>query len=391
MTASASFLRRAARAALCSLLIGLVLGCGISRAGDDDDRRDDDRAVLTFSTVGDSRQDPVSFDPTAPLTAQDAIWLQNSKAFARILRGVQAQRAQLLFFNGDMIMGYGHAVAPADTSVATVVKSDLMQFYRQYAFWRGMVAPLMEAGTYVVPVAGNHETQWKAAGKKAQVANEDAWRANMGDLILDTARFAAIVGMPPANVNVANNGPYDGYASDQSKLSYSFDVGDAHFAVINTDPYGADGHAPVGWLTQDLAAAQGRGAKHFFVFGHKPAYTYYYGDKLPASPSGLDAADVAARDRFWALIEQYGATYFCGHEHIFHMSQPKGAAWQVIVGSGGSPFEAKPTDVTVAPTDRSYAWATVKVHRSGKVTISAWGFDDQYGPTRLLKRITLPR
>src|ERR1700675_4248719 len=72
---------------------------------------DDDRGViLTFSTVGDSRQDPVTFDlTTAPLTPQDAIWLQNTKAWSRIMRSIQAQKSNLLFFNGDMVMGYGNA------------------------------------------------------------------------------------------------------------------------------------------------------------------------------------------------------------------------------------------------------------------------------------------
>lgn len=357
-----------------------------------DEPEDHDPVVLKFSTVGDSRQDPVTFDPTTgPLTGQDRIWLQNSKAWSRIMRSIEDEKSSLLFFNGDMIMGYGLAGPTASNSVADVVGSDLMAFYRQYAFWRGMVAPLMEAGTYVVPVAGNHEVQSKPLGKKAQVENENAWRANMGDLIIDTARFKAIVGAEATNVNVQNNGVYDGLATDQSQLSYSFDVGDVHFAVINTDPVGKDNVAPAGWLATDFSAATARGAKHFFAFGHKPAYTYYFGTNTPPNPgiSGLDKIP-ASRDAFWNVIEQYHATYFCGHEHEFNMMQPKGAAWQVIVGSGGSPFDAKPGEVTLNPaTDRTYAWATVAIHRSGKVTLTARGFSDAFGPTHTLKRIKL--
>jgi len=360
----------------------------------DDEREARDPVVLSFSTVGDSRQDPVAFDPTsAPLSGQDKIWLQNSKAWSRIMRSVEAQKSKLLFFNGDMIMGYGLAGPTPSNSVADVVSSDLMAFYRQYAFWRGTVAPLMEAGTYVVPVAGNHEVQSKPLGKKAQVENENAWRANMGDLIIDGARFKAIVGTDATNVNVQNNAAYDGLSTDQSQLSYSFDVGDSHFAIVNTDPVNNDGVAPAGWLASDLGAATGRGAKHFFVFGHKPAYTYYFGTNAPANPgiAGLDKLP-ASRDAFWNLIEQYGATYFCGHEHVFNMMQPRGGAWQVLVGSGGSPFDAKPGEVTLnSDSDRAYAWATVKVRRSGKVDIAAYGFSDSFGPTRLLKQVTLDR
>lgn len=404
----------------CGLALGLLAATAFlpavpARAGDDgynfaarDQVRDIDRdadrdwrdpVVLKFSTVGDSRQDPVNFDPTsAPLSGQDKMWLQNTKAWSRIIRSVEAQASDFLFFNGDMIMGFGTAGLPADTStVGAIVGSDLVKFYTEYAFWRGMATELLETGTYVVPVPGNHEVQSKPAGKKAQLVNENAWRANMGDLILDTARFQELFNETPTNANLGNNGALDGLSTDQTQLSFSFDFHGSHFTVINTDPVGKDSHAPTQWLAADLAAAKARGLKHFFVFGHKPAYTYYFGAPptapLPSSPAGLDN-DIAARDAFWQVIEQYGATYFCGHEHIFHMSQPLagtgGKAWQILVGSGGSPFEAAPTDTTVSATDRLYAWATVRVHQSGKVEVTAYGFDDQYGPTKKLQAITLP-
>jgi hypothetical protein len=387
---------------ICILVATAFVPAASSLARDGDDRDDDanDPVVLSFSAVGDSRQDPVSPDPTTvPVSGQDKIWLQNTKAWSRIMRSVQSQKPNLFFFNGDMIMGYGKAGLPANVStVPAIVGSDLVQFYTQYAFWRGMVTFLLETGTYVIPVPGNHETQSKALGKKAQPENEDAWRANMGDLILDTARFSDLFNELPTNVNVGNNASADGLSTNQAQLSYSFDFHGSHFAVINTDPVGKDAHAPTAWLASDLLSASSRGLKHLFVFGHKPAFTYYYGanpaSPLPAAPSGLDN-DVVARDAFWRVIEQYGATYFCGHEHIFHISRPLagrgGSAVQVLVGSGGSPFEAKPTDVTVSETDRVYAWATVKVRRSGRVQITAYGFDDQFDATTVLQKITLPR
>jgi hypothetical protein len=143
------FSRRFARALSCAALLlplhGLDAAAATSCLSADNQgtmdsscarEKDHDRdVILSFSTVGDSRQDPVSADPTQlPLSAQDAQWLQNTKAWSRIMSEVQ---------------GRG---------------SELVQFYTQYAFWRGMVAPLMEGGTYVVPVPGNHETQCKACG-----------------------------------------------------------------------------------------------------------------------------------------------------------------------------------------------------------------------------------
>jgi len=354
---------------------------------------DSDPVVLRFSTIGDSRLNPDDIDPSmAPVSGQDRIWQQNSRALTRILRSIQAQHAQLLLFNGDMINGYGKAVVPTDvSSVKAIVESDLVQTYRQYAYWRGMVAGIMETGTYVVPVAGNHETQWRAAGKLAQPENEAAWRANMGDLIIDAPRMQAIAGEAPSHIDTADHAALDGLSSDQSQLSYSFDLKDTHFAILSTDPTGNDSHAPTAWLQADLDAARARGIKRLFVFGHKPAFTYYYNTDpahpLPADPSDL-ANDTAARDAFWKVIETHGATYFCGHQHIYHLSK-HGTAWQVMVGSGGSPFDAKPDNKTLAATDRYYAWATVSVHASGKTILEAWGFDDRFGPLRKLRTLRL--
>lgn len=377
-----------------------------------------DPVILTFASVGDSRQDPIAPDSsTLPVSQQDQIWLENTKAWSRIIRSIQSQKANMLFFNGDMVMGYGNGVPlPKTTNVGGVwtpasltgisgLTTDTTDFYAQYGYWRGMVSGLMETGTYVVPVPGNHETQCKACGKIATVGNESIWRENMGDLIMDTTRFSSILGAAPDFYD-PNNHPAIGdalsatadptktYTTDQSKLSYSFDFKGCHFAVVNTDATGVDGRAPADWLANDFAAASARGATHFFVFGHKPAYTYKFtgiGSKL----SGLDATSIPFRDAFWNVIEQYHATYFTGHEHIFNMQQPLSAtigataAWQVLVGSGGSPFET--ATATPNPNDRKYAWANVRVFQSGKVEIDAYGFDENFGPTQLLQTVTLPQ
>ncbi len=308
-----------------------------------------DPVILTFSTVGDSRQDPLKPDPslkktdmigvgncqvpyaisngatppvynntgTTPnpgLSGQDCKWLQNSTALSRIMRTIQAQKSQLLFFNGDMIMGYAKAGVPvtrntANTAAAAssevaitspavtdVLNSDIMQVYKQYGFWRGMVATLMETGTYVVPVPGNHETQCSRCGKTAQVENENAWRDNMGDLILDTTRFTTLVGTAATNFS-NSSGSADSLTTDQSQLSYSFDVGQSHFAIINTDPVGHDGYAPTTWLEADLTAAEARGTKRNFVFGHKAAYFYAYTGSAPSPTSTSEITTTTEYDQ----------------------------------------------------------------------------------------------
>ena len=247
----------------------------------------------------------------------------------------------------------------------------------------------------MLPVPGNHEVQLKTklpSGdvlKTACLPGEIAWRDNMGDLILDTNRWHAAHHAVPAawSVEHAPRIGQDDVQTDQRQLSYSFDFADLHFAVVNTDAVGADSHAPVRWLTEDLTAAQARGVKRQFVFGHKMAFTYHYSDKT--KPKGLDVFP-EHQHAFWRVMEEFAATYFCGHEHIYHAMQPTaasgGRAWQVIVGAGGSPFEAKPGD-SANLNDRQYSWALVKVHRSGRVVMEVSGFDENFGPTHRLESI----
>jgi hypothetical protein len=428
-----------------------------------------DPVVFSFATVGDSRTDPAAPDPTTllpnntgTLLPQDRFWLQNTKAFARILRTVSSQKPNLLFFNGDMIYAYGRPVLPtvtgtgsAGTSGAAVsatsvfsstdlnptdwlvgattantnvtISPDFVADYAQYGYWRGMVANMFETGTYVIPVPGNHETQCAAtkypysattpnpncaSGTHAYKENENLWRANMGDLVSDlvtNTRFSAVTGVAassvaglssasPAPVAGGNNGSITG---DQTDLTYSFDVATAgglmHFAIVNTDPSGADGTAPAAWLATDFAAAKSRGAVKFFVFGHKPAWTYQYGGHGTVGAAGLDATSVPLRNAFWSVITQYKATYFCGHEHVVNVqAQPDplgvttNSSYQVLVGSGGSAFDDKllgtcpacTEPVTPPSTDRYYAWAVVQVHASGTVSLNLWGFSDTFGPTQ---------
>ena len=343
-------------------------------------RATDSPTIFKFVTVGDSRAEPLR----PGNTAQDEIWLQSTAIWSRMSHEIEQQKPQVLVFNGDMIYGYGADAAGLD---------------KQYAFWRGMVAGLMERGTYVLPVPGNHEVQDKlptAAGgaiRKATPMRENAWRANMGDLILNQPLWGKITGQPATAWRVAHTPAIgtDGITTNQQQLSYSFNVGAIHMAVVNTDPVGFDASAPVQWLKKDLSDAKSRGAKQFFVFGHKMSFTYHPTGNASHRPDGFDER-VEMRDAFWALIEQYGATYFCGHQHVYHASQPTlasgGKAWQVIVGSAGSPLSIKPAQ-SENPNDRMYAWAEVSVWQNGKVSMLVRGFDEKLGATRVIEQIDL--
>ncbi len=336
-------------------------------------------AVFHFTTVGDCRGDPSL--PGA--TEQDLLWVQNTRVLTRMIREMQVSKPQALFFNGDMIYGYS---------------TNKEKMERYYAYWRGMMANLIESGTYVVPIPGNHEVQIKVKNaegiekKTAVVENENIWRSNMGDLILDLNRWKSITHEEVSAWNIENSPKIgtDGITTDQRQLSYSFDVGKNHFSMINTDPAGFDSSAPVKWLEADFKAAKKRGAKKFFIFGHKMAYTYVTPKMKEEHKDKTDGFDARPeiRDFFWNLVEAYHAVYFTGHQHIYHAEQPQknngGKAWQVIVGGGGSPFSISKEYID-KEGERMFSWADVVVHENGKVSIRIFGFDEDFGPTRIVE------
>src|ERR1700761_5540791 len=193
-----------------------------------------DPVIFSFATVGDSRTDPAKADATTFLAAnmnplaqggapsltgailpQDNEWVTNTQAFGTILSNIQAQNPNLLFFNGDMIFGYGRPILPTawangkpnSWTTAQTVSPDAIFEYVQYAYWRGMIANLFLNGTYVIPVPGNHETQCSYSaepytssapnpncnttasgnmtGKTAYADNENMFRFNTSDLVQD--------------------------------------------------------------------------------------------------------------------------------------------------------------------------------------------------------------
>ena len=362
---------------LCITLVSLLFTVSASYCAHAEETNSP--VAFHFATVGDCRGEPSA----AGATEQDLLWLQNTKVLARMIREMQIEKPQALFYNGDMIYGYS---------------SNKEKMERYYAYWRGMMACLMESGTYVVPIPGNHEVQIKiknAEGmekKTAVVENEILWRANMGDLIVDLDRWKSITHQETTAWNIENKPKIgtDGITTDQKHLSYSFDVGKSHFSMINTDPVGFDNSAPVKWLEADCKAAKKRGAKKFFIFGHKMAFTYVpekLKDAKQNKESGFDARP-EVRNAFWNLVEAYQAVYFTGHEHTYHAEQPRknqgGKAWQVIVGGGGSPFSI-PKEFIEKEGERMYAWADVRIHENGRVSIRIFGFDEDFGPTRIIE------
>ena len=250
-------------------------------------------------------------------------------------------RPDFLFFAGDLVFGY--------TNDSTALDRELKGWVAQY-----QASPLASSGVELVAIPGNHETD--NLSKVAYAPGERVW-------LRDMAPYISRGGNGPTA------GGADALATDQSKLTYSFDFKDAHFVTLNSDPVGKDWHVPNAWVASDLAAARARGVKHIFAIAHKPAYPY------PTTPTDGLNFDQTARDAFWTSLESNRVeAMFSAHNHVYWRTQPTGHTWMVIAGNGGTPIDAS-VDKTIPSTGTYFGFTLVQVLNSGRVFVKSYGRD----------------
>jgi hypothetical protein len=311
-------------------LVSVALqGCGVSSGVQADAARQVD---YSFVVVGCNRLDREDTTTANPSTA-------NMEQLTRTFQEV-AQLKPLptyFFLAGDMVLGY--------TSGDTVLLA------RQLNAWKQVYeqSPLAATGIKLVALPGNHEVQF-TKGKGSTVAAERTWLRIMQPYI------------------VGNNGPAaggaDSLATDQSRLTYSFDYKNSHFVILDTDPVGKDSQVPTNWVAADVAAARAAGAKHIFAIGHKPAFPYQAGEGLDVFPT--------VRDKFWSILENANTVaLLAAHNHMWFRSQPHtGKTWQVVAGNGGSKL-----DFGIPASASYYGFTTVSVMKSGNVLVQSYGRD----------------
>jgi len=251
-------------------------------------------------------------------------------------------KPKYLFLTGDIVMGY---------------INDTVALAKQLSGWRSIYNnhAIATSGIQVVVIPGNHETQDKAAGKKSFIAAERTFVREMSQFI------------------IASNGPgvggADALTTDQSKLTYSFNYGNDHFIIVNTDPVGKDGKTAYKWIASDIKAARTAGARHIFALGHKPAYS------SPMKPGDGLEANIAERDSLWKYFEDYKCeAMFAAHEHLWDTIHPhKGKTWQVIAGNGGSLVET--TWMNQSSNQGYFGYTVVTLYTNNEINLKSYGRD----------------
>lgn len=256
---------------------------------------------------------------------------------------------KLVMAVGDLVLGY------ADDRGETL-KAEIDA-------WAKLVAPFKTLS--IVPVAGNHELNRKVGAKK------------LGNVVCDQVwvDWLARTGFSAEH----NNGPNleteenpDGLVDDQSRLTYSFDVGRHHFVVLNTDTRTSAmdlalgdakvGWIPVSWVLRDLEKAQrNQQVDDVVLVGHRNLCE-------PASAHGDSPIDPDCAAKLIAALPKFSKVraYVCAHVHAWDISKVPGTkVWQVVAGNGGSPPENdwKPIG---GPT---FGFGVMNFHRDGSIGI----------------------
>ncbi|MDA3860230.1 MAG: metallophosphoesterase [Melioribacteraceae bacterium] len=243
---------------------------------------------------------------------------------------------KFVVFAGDMVNGH---------------RNDPGRTKRELLHWKEVMAPVYNHPNIVWPgiwpLVGNHEIRHRE--------DEDNFRDVFQDVYM--------------------NGP-----KEQKGLSYSFDFGNSHFCIMNTDAwyYGdiedttddrPDWHQIkyIDWVENDLKSARERGMKHIFTFSHEMPFPIggHLHDGLPNLGRNfkgkMDSTRqyyLDRRDAFWNLMQEYEAdAHICGHEHTYGRQEVNGV-YQILNGSSGAPlynFNPRPeTDTTIGWHEMTY-------------------------------------
>ncbi len=328
----------------------------------------------------------------------------NAEITQKLLADSVHRGADLILFAGDIVNGASSSVENFDMMFNT---------YKEIVGPVGHIVPIYEG-------FGNHDSLQEyytdAAGyryhreKTGAVSSESLFASHFANPDQD---------VPAPEIRNGVVGPsYQGTV-------YSFDYGNSHFIMLNSDYWFAGGGPgadqglalkllggnregyimdnQMKWLAKDLAAARKRGVQHIFICNHEVAYPtgghavdsmWWNGLNDPPIPSG-DV--VAMRNRFMKLVNDYGVTaLLCAHEHEYSRTiidsrvekLMSHSITQVVSGGSGAPLYRQDLKVPWVSAVKKYAMLNhyVLISIDGtKVALSAIDVDGRVFDTAILK------
>lgn len=268
----------------------------------------------------------------------------------------------LFFFTGDLVVA-----EEADQGEALTTQLDA---------WFDVFSSApsgISQKTNFVPIVGNHEVLQSLEADSPSGSFFFETPNNFVDAVwlnwIEAHGFDRFAGNGPT----PQNSPQDLLGDDQSKFTYSFNVGAVHFVVLNTDSFSTTqniGWIPMAWLSRDIQQAQAnRQIRTILILGHKPIVSTYRATVFDAAPAIINP--LANQLQALMLANPKVVAYLCAHNHewhLFHLAGP-GSPWQVIAGNAGSELDENWNP----PGGPFFGFTLVNVYRDGSVGINPYG------------------
>ena len=360
--ASACAARRTIFCLICSVLtlawFGLPSGSKFVQAqsaSQSKKERPGPRVEFSFIVLGCNRLQHSDWDKSTNPSSANVPQLRQTFADITRLNPIPP----FVFFTGDLVLN----LAQDDGETLRGQLNAWAQLYR------GDTSGIAQQTT-LVPLTGNH-------GLLQEIKSDESKGAKLE--VLNPAAFPVWLAWLSSNGfdQFAGNGPtnaapnLDLLSGDESRLTYSFDVGGVHFIVLNTDSLTTNlniGWIAYNWIEEDIFKAQkNKDIKSIFVLGHKP---------IIAPKEAVEPGNAIINPLSFQLASLLNRSskvkaYLCAHAHLWEARQlgDSNAAWQVIAGNGGSQLEKSWNP----PGGPYYGFTLVRLYQNGKVGVVSYG------------------
>jgi len=238
--------------------------------------------------------------------------------------GLQKAVKNLSSANVEAVMTVGDLISKCDGGTACQSK---------YTDWKSVMSPIIGKTKEVM---GNHDRFGK---EKADAKWQEAF-------------------------DLPTNGP-----TGFSETTYSFDVKNSHFVVLNSEnpSEGLINQVQRDWLETDLTSTT---KDNTFVFYHEPAWpvSSKIGESQDRNPTD--------RDALWAIFKKHNVkAVFSGHEHIMSRKKVDGI-YQFVIGNTDSFDHDKPKAGVAEYSYVGKHYAIVKVNGK-KVTVNVYSVEGE--------------
>ncbi len=303
----------------------------------------DEEIVARFAFLGCNRIGFTELSEDNPSSANRA---QLKVTFDELV--AMQPRPSHLFLVGDIVTNY----APG----GEVLREQLTAWLELYRS-----TTLASSGIVTVPIVGNHEVlasrqdpetkQWTDYPNPATVP---VWNEVLESLLLWT---------DGPTLEAPNS---DLLTVEQSRLSFTLQVDDLFFIVLNTDTFIDDvtiGDIPVHWLTQQLDKAdRDEEIEHVFVLGHKPFLR-------PGLPGYIvREGERQTADRLLGSSPKVRA-FLTSHFHLWDHRPLRSGVPQIIAGNAGT----APSGDFNKNGEGYYGYTVIDLLDSGRIVAHNWG------------------